>query len=90
MTGLGRAVAVAMVHGPAAGLAAADELAEPLARHHRFHAVRGHLLELAGDPAAAALAYDLGARYAANVAEQRYLLGKQEQAARAAGPAPAS
>jgi RNA polymerase sigma factor (sigma-70 family) len=89
MTSLGRAVAVAMVSGPAAGLAAADELAEPLARHHRFHAVRGHLLELAGDPAAAARAYDLGARYAANVPEQRYLLGKREQAARAAGAAPA-
>ena len=26
-------------------------------RHHRTHAVRAHLLELAGDPAAAAMAY---------------------------------
>ena len=86
MTALGRAVAVAMVHGPAAGLAAAGELAGPLGRHHRFHAVRGHLLELAGDPAAAAAAYDLAARYAVNVAEKRYLLRKREQAAQAPGP----
>jgi RNA polymerase sigma factor (sigma-70 family) len=73
MVSLGKAVAVAMVHGPAAGLAAADELAGPLARHHRFHAVRGHLLEMSGDPAAAASAYDTAARYATNTAERRYL-----------------
>ena len=73
LVSLGRAVAVAMVRGPAAGLAAADELADELARHHRFHAVRGHLLEMSGDPAAAGSAYDLAARYATNAAEQRYL-----------------
>jgi RNA polymerase sigma factor (sigma-70 family) len=73
MASLGRAVAVAMVHGPAAGLAAADELAGPLARHHRFHAVRAHLLEMAGDSAAAATAYQVAARYATNTAEKRYL-----------------
>jgi RNA polymerase sigma factor (sigma-70 family) len=73
MVSLGKAVAVAMVHGPAAGLAATDELAGPLARHHRFHAVRGHLLEMSGDPAAAASAYDTAARYATNAAEKRYL-----------------
>ena len=73
MVALGKAVAVAMVHGPAAGLAATDELAGPLARHHRFHAVRGHLLEMSGDPAAAASAYETAARYATNAAEKRYL-----------------
>jgi predicted RNA polymerase sigma factor len=73
MVSLGKAVAVAMVHGPAAGLAATDELAGPLARHHRFHAVRGHLLEMSGDPTAAASAYDTAARYATNAAEKRYL-----------------
>jgi hypothetical protein len=31
------------------------------------------LLEMSGDPAAAAAAYDLAARYATNAAEQRYL-----------------
>jgi RNA polymerase sigma factor (sigma-70 family) len=73
LASLGRAVAVAMVHGPAAGLAAADELAGVLARHHRFHAVRGHLLEMSGDPAAAGAAYLTAARYVTNVAEKRYL-----------------
>jgi predicted RNA polymerase sigma factor len=64
---------VTMVHGPAAGLAATDELADTLARHHRFHAVRGHLIEMSGDTAAAASAYALAARYATNTAEKRYL-----------------
>jgi RNA polymerase sigma factor (sigma-70 family) len=73
LVSLGRAVAVAMVHGPAAGLAAADELADPLTRHHRLHAVRGHLLEMSGDLDAAAAAYELAARYATNVPEKRYL-----------------
>jgi predicted RNA polymerase sigma factor len=70
---LGKAVAIAMVHGPADGLAAAGELAGVLARHHRFHAVRGHLLEMSGDRAAAASAYETAARYATNAAEKRYL-----------------
>lgn len=73
MVSLGKAVAVAMVHGPAAGLAATDELAGQLAKHHRFHAVRGHLLEMSGDLAGAASAYDTAARYATNAAEKRYL-----------------
>jgi predicted RNA polymerase sigma factor len=79
---LGKAVAIAMVHGPAAGLAATDELAGVLARHHRFHAVRGHLLEMSGDPAAAADAYRVAARYATNAAEKRYL---DRQSRRAGG-----
>jgi len=83
MASLGKAVAVAMVHGPAAGLAAADELAGQLARHHRFHAVRGHLLEMSGDTAAAAAAYDTAARYATNAAEKRYL-SRQARRAREA------
>jgi len=73
MVSLGKAVAVAMVHGPQAGLAATGELAGPLGKHHRFHAVRGHLHEMAGDPAAAAAAYRTAAVYATNVPEKRYL-----------------
>jgi len=73
LVSLGKAVAVAMVHGPAAGLAATDQLADVLARHHRFHAVRGHLLEMSGDTASAADAYRMAARYATNTAEKRYL-----------------
>ena len=73
MAALTRAVAIAMVHGPAAGLAATDELAGQLGRHHRFHAVRGHLHEMAGDPSSAADDYRAAIRYATNIAEKRYL-----------------
>ena len=73
MVSLGKAVAVAMVHGPAAGLAATDDLAGALGRHHRFHAVRGHLHEMAGDQTAAAADYRTAASYATNVPERRYL-----------------
>ena len=50
---LNRAVAVAMVDGPRAGLAVLGTLDadERMAHRHRLEAVRGHLLELAGDPA---------------------------------------
>jgi RNA polymerase sigma factor (sigma-70 family) len=73
MVSLGHAVATAMVHGPAAGLAATDDLAGALGRHHRFHAVRGHLHEMAGDQTAAAADYRTAASYATNVPERRYL-----------------
>ena len=73
LVALGRAVAIAMVRGPAAGLAATGELAGPLGKHHRYHAVRGHLHEMAGDIAAAAEDYRTAARYATNIPERRYL-----------------
>jgi RNA polymerase sigma factor (sigma-70 family) len=73
MVALNRAVAVAMVHGPAAGLAAVDEAGLD---HHRTDAVRGHLLELAGDTAAARDCYARAARRTQNAAERRYLLGR--------------
>src|SRR5205085_10327452 len=51
MVTLNRAIAVAMVEGPAAGLGMLDAIAEDgrLADNHRLDAVRGHLLERAGD-----------------------------------------
>jgi predicted RNA polymerase sigma factor len=72
---LNRSVALAMVHGPAAGLAAVDRLADDprLARGHRLHAVRAHLLEEAGEPEAAAAAYREAAGRATNVAERDHL-----------------
>ncbi|MBA3524654.1 MAG: RNA polymerase sigma factor, partial [Geodermatophilaceae bacterium] len=54
---LNRAVAVAMVHGPEAALAVLGALADRLGEHHRWHAARAHLLELAGDAAGAAAAF---------------------------------
>jgi len=44
-----------------------------MARHHRTHAVRAHLLELAGDREAALAAYAKAARMTASIPEQRYL-----------------
>jgi predicted RNA polymerase sigma factor len=82
MVALGKAAAIAMVHGPAAGLAATGELAGPLGKHHRFHAVRGHLHEMAGDAAAAAEDYRTAARYATNIPERRYLEGKAARSRR--------
>ncbi|MCZ7475508.1 MULTISPECIES: DUF6596 domain-containing protein [unclassified Micromonospora] len=72
---LNQAVAVAMAHGPAVGLALLDPLlADPAMRgHHRLHAVRAHLLELRGDPQAAAEHYRLAARLTGSLPEQRYL-----------------
>ena len=72
---LNRIVAVAMVHGPGAGLRqlAAAEAEPALAGHHRVDAVRAHLLELAGDHEAANAAYRLGARRTLSLAERRYL-----------------
>jgi len=44
-----------------------------MAHTHRLDAVRAHLLELAGDPAAARASYLQAARRSASLPEQRYL-----------------
>src|SRR5262249_40335657 len=54
---LGRAVALGHVRGAAAGLRETDRLRDVLGERHRWHAVRGYLLELGGDLPAAAAAY---------------------------------
>jgi len=75
MVTLNRIVAVAMVHGPRAGLEqlAAAETDPALAGHHRVDAVRAHLLDMAGDQHAARDHYRLAARGTLSVPEQRYL-----------------
>jgi RNA polymerase sigma factor (sigma-70 family) len=72
---LNQAVAVAMVHGPAAGLRLLDELSadDRMAADHRVYAVRAHLLELSGSPAAARDAYEEAARRTTSLPQQRYL-----------------
>jgi RNA polymerase sigma factor (sigma-70 family) len=74
-TALNRAVAVAMVRGPDAGLAVLAGLAgdQRMARHHRLLATRAHLRELAGDAPAAAADYLEAARRATSLPERRYL-----------------
>jgi RNA polymerase sigma factor (sigma-70 family) len=83
MVALNHAVAVAMVHGPAAGLDLLNALDQDgrLANHHRLDAVRAHLLELAGDHAAAIAHYRAAAKKTASIPERNYLL---TQAARLA------
>jgi predicted RNA polymerase sigma factor len=75
---LNHAVALAMVRGPQAGLALLATLDDDgrLAGHHRLDAVRAHLLELAGDPAAAREHYRAAARRTTSLPEQRYLEGR--------------
>jgi RNA polymerase sigma factor (sigma-70 family) len=72
---LSRAVAVAHVHGPRAGLALLGTLDtdDRMAHNHRLEAVRGHLLEQAGDTVAARSCYLRAAKMTASVPEQRYL-----------------
>ena len=78
---LNHAVAVGMASGPRAGLGllAGLEADQRVTGGHRFHAVRAHLLEMAGDREAARQGYLDAARRAATLPHQRYL---REQAAR--------
>lgn len=75
MVTLNAAVAVAMLHGPAAGLNLLGTVAaDPkLVGHHRLAAVRAHLLEQAGDLDGARQAYADAARRTTSLPEQRYL-----------------
>jgi predicted RNA polymerase sigma factor len=70
---LNRAVAAAMAHGPAAGLALLDGVEEALAGHYRVDAVRAHLLEMAGETEAAMAHYRSAASRTTSLPEQRYL-----------------
>jgi RNA polymerase sigma factor (sigma-70 family) len=78
---LNRAVAVAMVDGPRAGLAALDALDgdRRLASHHRLASVRAHLHEMTGDTQAALAGYEDAARRTTSIPEQRYLEGRAER-----------
>jgi RNA polymerase sigma factor (sigma-70 family) len=73
MVALNRAIAAAMVHGPATGLAMLDDLDERLARHYRLDAVRAHLHELAGHTDAAVAHYDAAAKRTTSIPERNYL-----------------
>jgi predicted RNA polymerase sigma factor len=63
-----------MVDGPDAGLALLGPLEEELDGHHRLHAVRGHLLEMAGRTEEAVAEYRTAAERTTSLPEQRYLL----------------
>ncbi len=73
---LNHAIAAAMVHGPSTGLELLQALDADgrLAGHHRLDAVRAHLLELAGDHAAAIAHYRTAAGRTTSLPERNYLL----------------
>ena len=81
MIRLNRAVALAMVRGPEAALDLLKTLDDDpsIAEYHRLHAVRAHLLELAGDRVAARSSFQAAARRTTSLPEHRYL---EAQAAR--------
>jgi RNA polymerase sigma-70 factor (ECF subfamily) len=76
---LNRAVAVAEVDGPAAGLAEIEGL--DLERFHLFHATRADLLQRLGRRHDAAEAYDAALAVATNAAEQGFLEQRRRETA---------
>jgi predicted RNA polymerase sigma factor len=80
---LNRAIAAAMVHGPAYGLKILAGLDERLAGHHRLPATRAHLLELGGDTEEAIAQYRTAATLTASAPERDYLLTRAARLAEA-------
>jgi RNA polymerase sigma factor (sigma-70 family) len=76
MVMLNHAIAAAMVHGPAKGLELLNTLDADgrLTGHHRLDAVRAHLLEMAGDHAAAIAHYQIAAGRTTSLPERNYLI----------------
>jgi RNA polymerase sigma-70 factor (ECF subfamily) len=71
---LNRAVALAEVRGPAAGLAAVDDLSSPsLDSYYLFHATRANLLRRLGRDEEAAAAYATARALSTNPVEQAFL-----------------
>jgi predicted RNA polymerase sigma factor len=86
---LSRAVALAQVRGPRAGLALLGTLDtdDRMTQTHRLEAVRAHLLEQAGDTDCARKSYLEAAKMTASLPERRYL---ELRAARLYHPTPAA
>jgi RNA polymerase sigma-70 factor (ECF subfamily) len=70
---LNHAVAVAMAHGPAAGLAMLQELEGPLDGHHLFHSARGALRLRASQPEEALHAYRRALETVGTGPERRFI-----------------
>jgi RNA polymerase sigma-70 factor (ECF subfamily) len=82
---LNRAVAVAALHGPAAGLEALANV--NLADYQPYHAARADLLARAGRTDAALAAYDRAIELTANTSEREFL-GRQRQHTATTAPLP--
>jgi len=78
MVALNHAIAAAMVQGPALGLELLEALDadQRMAGHYRLDAVRGHLLERAGEAERAVMHYRAAAERTASMPERNYLLAK--------------
>jgi RNA polymerase sigma factor (sigma-70 family) len=78
MVALNHAIAAAMVHGPSAGLELLKALDtdKRVAGHYRLDAVRAHLLEMAGDNAAAISHYRAAASRTTSLPERHFLMTK--------------
>ena len=78
MVALSRAIAIAMLEGPARGLELIDELArdERIAGHYRLDAVRAHLHERAGNREAAVHHYKAAAAATTSIPERDYLIAR--------------
>jgi RNA polymerase sigma factor (sigma-70 family) len=78
MVALNHTVAVAMASGARAGLDLLAKLStdERVIADHRYHAVRAHLLEMAGSLAEARAAYAEAATRTTSLPQQRYLNGR--------------
>jgi RNA polymerase sigma factor (sigma-70 family) len=83
MVSLNHAIAVAMVRGPAAGLALVAGLDGDarIAGHYRLDAVRGHLFERAGDQDRAVAHFRAAAERTTSAPERDYLMMKAAKAA---------
>jgi RNA polymerase sigma factor (sigma-70 family) len=78
MVALNHAVAVAMVHGPAEGLARLNALDADarIAGHHRLDSVRAHFLEMLGDKQGAIAYYRKAASATTSMPERNYLMAQ--------------
>jgi RNA polymerase sigma factor (sigma-70 family) len=84
MVALNHAIAAAMVHGPVAGLELLKQLDGDarMEGHYRLDAVRGHLLEMAGDRERAIRHYRAAAERTTSIPERNYLTTKAARLAR--------
>ena len=78
MVVLNHAIATAMVEGAKAGLKRLEDLDSDsrMKDHHRLHAVRAHLLEMAGDRDRAVAHYRAAAGRTASIPERNYLMAQ--------------
>ena len=85
MISLNHAIATAMVDGPAAGLDLLRDLDADgrMKNHHRLHAVRAHLLEMAGDHQKAIAQYRAAAGKTTSIPERNYLMAQAGRLAKA-------